>query len=396
MQLAYKYTAKTNTNQVLRGTVYGPNKALASAKLKRNGFRPVQMDFSLGETLSNFLSPDFNPVELSRFYGTIGRRLERGKPMAEGLDTALEYVKDERLRGAILILKQCVLDGQSQFQALQSAGFPRRDTMVIRSTEEAGSTGFAYTSLAKEVQRSYQLKASIKAVFYLPIAMSVFMIFFVWAALSFIAPLTMSFLSQTGARGGMNPMIDLYFQFAKAFNEAHVISSVLYFGFFVGVALFIRSGVFKSWLDRVPFMRKMSVKGDHAALWGNYALLYDAAVPAKEAARIVADAAVRPDSRQAFLRMAKLVEGGRDISEAVAASGFPSFVVSGVKSSVSGGDLKEGLQDMSLNLEEEVQTMTSLLKENIKIMSTLLVAGGVFLVFLVTYYPILASVLSQF
>jgi type II secretory pathway component PulF len=396
MQLAYTYTAKTSTGQVLKGIVYGPNKPLAASKLKKNGFRPVQMDFTLVGTISNFLKPDFDAVELSRFYNTIGRRLERGKPMAEGLDTALEYVKDERLRGAILILKQCVLDGQSQFQALQAAGFPRRDTMVIRSTEEAGSTGAAYTSLAKEVQRSYQLRASIKSVFYLPIAMSVFMIFFVWAAISFIAPLTMNFLSQTGAKGAMNPAIQFYFDFAKTFNSAHILSSVLYFGAFIAFALFVRSAQFKKLLDQVPFMKKMSIKGDHAALWGNYALLYDAAVPAKEAARIVAEAAMRQDSKQAFQRMAKLVEGGRDVAEAVGSSGFPSFVVSGVKSAVSGGDLKEGLVDMSMNLEEEVSTMTTLLKENVKILSTVLVATGVFLVFLVTYYPILASVLSQF
>lgn len=396
MQFAFKYTAKTSSGQVLSGVTYGANRALAASKLKKNGFRPGQMEFSIGSTVSNWLHPQFDATELSRFYATIGRRLERGKPLAEGLDTALEYIKDERLRGAVLIFKQCILDGQPQYQALLIAGFPRRDAMVIRSTEEAGATGSAYLSLAKEVQRAYQLRASIKSVFYLPAAMAVFMIVFIWAALSYIAPLTMGFLKQTGSHASMSPFIQAYFDFAAMFNAAHAVSSIAYFGAFLGLALFMRSSRFRRLLDAVPFMKKMSIKGDHSALWGNYALLYDAAVPAKEACRIVADAAIRDDSRAAFQRMARLIEGGRDIAEAVSVSGFPSFVVSGVKSAVSGGDLKEGLVDMSVNLEEEVSTMTVLLKENVKIASTLLVAGGVFLVFLVTYYPILASVLSQF
>lgn len=396
MDFAYKYTAKTATGQVLSGVTYGPNRAMASAKLKKNGFRPVQMDLSIGSTLSNFIHPEFSAPELSRFYGTIGSRLKLGKPMAEGLDMALEYVGDERMRGAILVLRQCILDGQTQFQGLQASGFPRRDAMVIRSTEEAGSTGDAYISLAKEVQRAFQLKSSIKAVFYLPVVMAIFMVFFVWAAISYIAPLTMTFLTQAGARGSMNPLIELYFQFAKQFNANHTLSSILYFGFFAGLAMGIRSSYFKRIIDQIPFIKKMSVKGDHSTLWSNFALLYDAAVPAKEAAKIVADAAMREDSREAFLRMSKYIEGGRDVTEAASGAGFPPFVLAGVRSAASGGDLKDGLTEMAVGFEKEVEIMTSLLKENVKIISTVMVSIGVFLVFLVTYYPILASILSQF
>ena len=396
MDLAYKYIAKTESGQTLTGVTFGPSKALAGARLKKIGFRPTSLQLALGATLGSWVSPDFDAAQLARFYRTIGRRLERSKPLAEGLEAALEYINDERLRGAILVFRQCVQDGQTQHQGLVAAGFPRRDAMVIRSTEQAGSTGKAYLSLAAEVERTYQLRRSIKSVFYLPAAMAVFMIFFVWAALSYITPLTMSFLKQTGSSRGLNPAIEMYFSFARHFNESHTLSSVLYFGAFLGLAVFLRSDVFRKQLDRIPFLRKMSEKGDHATLWSNFALLYDAAVPAKDAARIVADAASRSDSRQAFVKMGRLLEGGRDLGEAASLAGFPSFVGAGVRAAVSGGDLKDGLHDMTAGLEDDVTTLAGMLKENVKIGSTIAVALGVFMVFLVTYYPILASILSQF
>jgi len=225
--------------------------------------------------------------------------------------------------------------------------------------------------------------------------MSVFMVLFVWAALMFIAPATLAFLKQTGLKLNFNPLLAAYFDLVRLFHKQSIVSSVIYFAIFGALGYFLRSPTFKAFLDRFKTLRQLSLKSDHATLWNSFALLYDAAVPAKEAAAIVGDSARREDSRAAFLKMGKLIESGRTLEEAAAGSGFPGFIVSGIASSASAGDMVSGLNDMVRNLEEDVRVLTSMLQENAKIASIVGMGFGIVGVFSLTYYPMLASVMSN-
>lgn len=395
MDFAYKYSAKTSRGQTLTGVIHAPSKPLAYAKLKKGGFLPLKMEPAIFESIAGWFQKGLNPQELSRLYITVGRRLKNGKSLVEGLEAASEYIQDNRLRQAVLMMRQSVLDGQSEFSAMQAAGFPRRDTLVIRSTAETGKTGESFIALGEELSRVEALRKSIASTFRVPMMMAAFMILFVWAALMFIAPATLSFLKQTGLKLSFSPLIDGYFKLVELFHVQSTVSTVLYFGAFFALFKFIRSETFKEFLDKSKTLNTLSVKSDHAALWNSFALLYDAAVPAREAAAIVGDSAVRKDSRMAFLKMAKMVESGRSLEDAAASAGFPRFVVAGVASAASGGDMVAGIGDMVRNLEEDVRVLTGLLQENAKIFSILGMGAGVLVVFVFTYYPMIASVMSN-
>ena len=395
MDYAYKYLVKNSRGQKLTGVIHAPNKPLAFSKLKKGGFIPLKVESSMLDTLNGWMRPSFNKPELSRLYTTVGRRMKNGKSLVDGLEAAGEYIQDNRLRQAVMMMRQSILDGQNEFQAMQSAGFPRRDTLVIRSTAESGKTGESFMSLGDEISRVEALNRSVSSTFRVPAVMAVFMILFVWAAIMFIAPATMSFLKQTGLKLNFSPIIANYFKLVELFHIQSTVSSVLYFGTFIGLGYFIKSESFKKLLDQVKTLRTLSVKSDHAALWNSFALLYDAAVPAREAASIVGDSAVRMDSKMSFLKLAKLVEAGRSLEDAVAVAGFPAFVIAGVSSAASGGDMVAGLADMVRNLEEDVRVLTALLQENAKLVSVLAMGGGVLVVFIFTYYPMIASVMSN-
>lgn len=395
MELAYKYSAKNSRGQKLAGVVHAPNKPLAFSKLKKGGFIPLKVEMAPLDTVSGWFNPHFNSAELSRLYTTVGRRLNNGKSLVEGLEAASEYIQDNRLRQAVMLMRQSVLDGQSEFVAMQTAGFPRRDSLVIRSTAEAGKTGESFLALGDEIARVEQLRKSVASTFRVPAIMAVFMVLFVWAALMFIAPATLAFLKQTGLRLNFSPLLTNYFAFVRLFHIQSTVSSVVYFASFGALAYFIRSPTFKRMLDKFKTLRTLSVKSDHAALWNSFSLLYDAAVPAREAAAIVGDSARRDDSKLAFARMAKMVESGRSLEDATAAAGFPQFIISGVSSAASSGDMVAGLEDMSRNMEEDVRVLTGLLQENAKIASILVMGVGVLIVFTFTYYPMIASVMSN-
>lgn len=395
MEFAYKYSAKSSRGQKIAGTIHAKNKALAYAKLKKGGFLPLKVDLDVGQSLAGVFHPGFNKSELARFYTTLGRRLNNGKSLVDGLESATEYVQDARLRQAVMMMRQSIMDGQSEYTAMQAAGFPRRDSLVIRSTSETGKTGESFRSLGDEIARVESLRRAVAATFRMPAIMSVFMILFVWAALMFIAPSTLDFLKQTGLKLNFSPLVAAYFDLVRLFHKQSIVSSVLYFALFGGMAWFLKSDTFRASLDRIKTLRNLALKSDHAALWNSFSLLYDAAVPAKEAAAIVGDAAKREDSRAAFLKMGRYIEAGRSLEEAVGAAGFPAFVVSGVASAASGGDVVAGLRDMVRNLEEDVSVLTGLLQENAKVFSIIAMGAGILLVFVMTYYPMLASVMSN-
>lgn len=395
MEFAYNYRALSSTGKTVNGIIYATSQLAAYTTLKKGGFVPKSVKLDPGSTVAGLLHRGFNKSELARFYITLGRRLKNGKATGEGLEAAVEYIKDSRLRQAVVIMRQALQDGQNEFTAMQTAGFPLRDTLVIQSTSETGKTGETFLSLGEELQRNEAMRRAVASTFRMPIILSIFMVIFIWAALMFIAPSTLAFLKQTGLKLNFSPMIAAYFEFVRLFHIQAILSSIAYFGVFIGIAFGIRSQAFKQLLDKSKTMRNLSMKSDHASLWNSFMLLFNASVPIKEASRIVGASANRPDSKAAFTKMGKLIEGGRSIEDSVRQAGFPDFVVSRIASAVSSGDTAEGLRDMVTDLEEDVQILTGMLQENAKMLSIVGMGFGVLLVFVMTYYPMIASVMSN-
>lgn len=395
MKRGYKYTARSGRGQQIQGYLEAPDLAAAYARLKRLGLKASTVRFDLGHTLHLLKGGQFDPTQLARLYTTLGRRIKNGRSLVDGLAAASEYISDPRLKQAVLTMHQAIQDGQSEYQAMMTAGFPKRDAMVIRSTAEAGRTGDTFLNLAQELTRTNSLRRSIKQVFFLPIAMAIFMYGFFFFALWKIAPATMSFLKQTGLRINLNAFNQAYFDFAAWFHDHLAIGIAGYIAFPVMLVAFLRSRAFKRLIDRLPSVRAMSLKSDHATLWNSFALLYDAAVPIRDACKILAEAAAREDSQRSFLRLGGRIDAGLPIEDAIQGCGFPPFVVAGVRSAASGGDLSAGLQDLVRNLEEDVLTATEVLKEKVKLASIIFVAVGILVTAAVSYFPVAGAVLGN-
>jgi type II secretory pathway component PulF len=275
-----------------------------------------------------------------------------------------------------------------------TAELPSRDAMVISASATTGNTGDAFQALSKEIAQATSLRRSVKAVFRMPMIMSLLMYAFFYGALVFVAPATMKFLKNLNMSLNLSFFNREYFAFAEVFNNNRTIGTLLYASVPVLVFFFLRSSAFAQMRDRIRRLKTISEKADHAILWNSYALLYDAATSAREACQILSRAAKRDDSRQAFLKLGRLMESGRSLEDSVAPAGFPPFVVTGVKSATTGGNLVEGIADMVKNLDEDVLALTESLKENVKIFAVLVMGLGLAGIFMVTYYPLVSTVLS--
>ena len=379
----------------MEGVIYARNRSLAFSKLKKNGFTPLNINFSLEGTIRNVISSEFNQPELSRFYSTIGRRITNNRSILEGLDSALEFIVDPRLRQAIMVMRQAAQDGQTEKESMITAEFPARDAMIISAASRSGNTGDAFMSLAKEIAQAYSMRKAIAQIFRMPIIMAFLMYGFFYGALVWVAPMTIKFLQNLSVKSNMSAFNKAYFAFAQTFNDNLILSSMAYFAVPVLIVLLVKSQAFSNLKDNVKNFKAISQKSDEAILWNSYALLYDAATSAREACLILANAAKREDSKLAFQKLGRYLDSGRTLDESVKPAGFPDFIIRGVKSAVSSGNIVEGIRDFVKNLDEDVLTLTETLQTNVKTAATLLVASGVALIFFVTYYPIVSSVLSS-
>ena len=396
MKLAYAYTARNARGTIVKGLTYASSRAQAFGQLKVNRLQPIQVGLSISGTAYSLLHPGFNQSELSRFYITLGRRMRNGRGLTEGLTAAIEYVSDNRLRQSILMMQQGIAEGQDMGLAMRTSGFPDRDCKIIAATVDIGKTSETLISVGDEIARQEKLRSSVRATFRTPSIMAVFMAVFIWAALVFIAPRTLSFLQKTGLKTHFNALLANYFRLVRLFNSQVIFWSVVYFSALAAAFFFFKSKYFRRFLDQFKTLKHLSMKADHASLWNSFVLLYDASVPVKEAAPVVAAAAQREDSRKAFYALGKSVESGNTLEAAVVQSGlFPSFIVSGVISAASSGDVVTGLRDMVSNLSEDVEVLSGLLKQNAEMLSIFTTGAGVLLVFLMTYYPMMASVLAN-
>lgn len=402
MEYAYSYQAKNRRGTTDSGVIHAKSRAAAMGKLKKAGFKTLNIKLHIGETVRAQTQKEFNPRELSRFYMTVGRRMQNGKGITDGLEAAIEYIKDPRLRQAVMLMLQFTLDGQPEFQSMMAAGFPRRDCLAIKATSEAGKAASSFLSLGEEIQRIEQMRSAVKSTFRIPKVMAIFMIIFIWAAIVFMAPMTLNFFKQTGLRMNFSPFIEWYFEFVEVFNgglprndSVVIVSSLIYFSSFAAIGFFFKSNAFRALLDKNETLRTLSIKSDHATLWNSYVLLYDAAIQAKEAAAIVGDSAKRADSKRSFYRMAKALDSGVPMEVAVSNADFPPVIVSGIKAADSSGSLVIGISEMAKNLEEDVRILTELMQENVKVLSLLFMGLGLLLVFTLTYYPMMSSVMSN-
>jgi type II secretory pathway component PulF len=395
MNLGYQYLARTERGGQIDGFLEAPSAAIALQRLKNTGLKPLRVRIDLRHTLHVLLGGGFAPAQVARLYVTLGRRIKNGKPLVEGLASAAEYLTDARLKQAVLRMRQAIQEGQPEYQAMLAAGFPKRDAMVIRSTSEAGRTGDTFINLSQDLTRMAGLRRSVKQVFFLPISMSIFMYIFFYFSLWKIAPATMSFLKQTNLKIRLNAFNQAYFDFAQWFHEHLAVGTVVYASLPIALLLLLRSAAFRRVIDAIPTVHGLSVKSDHATLWNSFALLYDAAIPVRDACLILADAAARKDSHNSFKRLSKRVDAGQPIEEAIQGCGFPKFVIAGVRSAASSGDLVAGLQDLVRNLEEDVISATELLKEKVKIASIIFVALGIVFTAAVSYFPVAGTVLGN-
>lgn len=398
MEFAFKYQATTQNGQAMCGFVFADNQDHAFIKLKRAGLSTQSISFDPGASLSGLMSSRFNQRDLARFYGTIGKRINNGRPLLEGLIPAAEFVSDPRLKQAVLVIQQSVADGAPLSRAMLTAGFENRDAMAIRAAEESGKTGDAFISLAADVARREKLASQLRSMLFLPKLMFGALYVAGFAAVWLLAPKLEHFMKTVtmGRTKAPDAMQDLYFAASHWVNDHLLLAFPLWIIPPIALVWWIKTGRYEPVMDKVESWRLISEKSDMSSTWTAFGLLYDAGVPPYECARIVKSAAHRVKSTKSWGRLEKNFLNGMPLSAAVDKAEFPSYISAAIKAAESSGaSIPDEIKGICTTLEEDVFLLTEKFKMIADLWIKIALAVCIFAAAQVTILPYLRMVIQS-
>lgn len=395
MELAYRYAGRRQDGEPVSGIVYASDRDAAWYKVRKLlGYTPEEVRLDLRASAAGAFSECFPAAELAKLYAAIARRLERGRSLPDGLEDAMEFVLDGRLRQAIGALRWSVLSGQPLSDAMLAAGFPERDALAVKSVEPAGRVPMALAALARDLKRAEKLRRAIRSMLWMPLATLVLVYALAYGAIVFMAPRLARFFSML-PDAELPPFTQAFYDFAGWFNGHLLLATGLYLAAGLAAVAAARSRAAAALVERIPAVREMRTRADQAALWGSFAVLYEAGVNMEEAARLLSRAGRRPESREAFAALARSLRAGLSLAVASARAGFPPYVARGVADAASGGDVAAGIEEMAEGLHEDVAEMSERIKGYVEVGSYIVVGLFVLGFVMVTWYPMVSATLSK-
>lgn len=395
MDKVYSYTAKNRNDSAVKGQVIAENSDHAFEVAVKLGLTPIEIKLDVSSTLS--LAKDFSLNELGRLYITMGKRMRNSGNFAGGIKASIEFIKDIRIKSSLSMVYYAIMDGQKISQALRLAGFPNRHCSAIEAMEESGNISDTLISLGQECQRENDLKKRISKLTRMPKFFFFIVIVMVYGAFGFMIHGILGKLSEmVGGLDQMPSYTQVFYKFSVLFSENLMISSIAYFSAIAGLIYFAKSSLAKRLLYKIPVANQLSERSDMASLWGSFALLYDAGINLPQASEMIAKAAEREESTTSFKMLASNLRSGFTLAESVKRSDFPDYVVSAISAGESQqGNMGESMKDLSLELQEDVMMLMSRIEDSTNIGITLAMAATVVFFFMITYYPMLSTMLSQ-
>lgn len=394
MDKVYKYTGVDNlSGDFFERFLIAESIEDARATLTQMGTDFFQLKLDYRNTIS--LSKNIPLKDLSRFYNTIGKRLEKGGQLISGLESSMEFIKDVRLNTYISMLLQSVSEGRKLGESMSIAGFPDRHSKAISAMEESGQVPETLQSLAEECTRENKLNTSLKGLMRTPKAFGFIVAIMFYGAFGFMSPMMLEQLADIVGYDNMPPYARNYFDFVSLFSNNLIISTIIYFGIIVGFILFCKSDLAKKLAHKIPVVNNISERGDHASLWLRYGLMFSSAMNLQEAAILVAESAKREDSTEAFYSLEGYLSSGYSIGKAVELSGFPNYVENAVKSGESSDGIGDSMKSLSIELFEDVDMLIDKMTDVIRTVMMFVMTLVVLVFFLLTYYPLLSTMMSQ-
>lgn len=398
MNKVYRAMVARQNGDVLASKVMAPDKLSALEKLEGRRVEVLDIRLDVVDTLNVMAKQEADAREMSQFYRTLGRRLERGAEIRASVRDALEYAVDPLLKSWIGELEAQLESGSSLAEAMARSGFPERDCALVRAMASAGQTPRAFLRMAEEHARSDRMARRLRGLLVQPSIFYVVTVALILGATLFALPHMERFFKEL-PNMQMPAYAQVVYHAADWFDARRLWTVPLYLAGAVGFGIYALKGRgVRRLLVQIPAVRRVIERADAATALGAFALLYESAMPRDEAARRTADAAHRVETREAFIRLSQGIERGLPNVEAARRAQFPGFLDRAIVGALAAHDADstvEGLTLLAGNLGEDAEVFSQRLEQFVSFALLILMANVVLMAFFVVVFPMISTALSQ-
>lgn len=378
----YRYSGRTNTGVLKKGTIDAPNQRAAISKLRSQGINARQVEesnsilhkeFNIGGGVKN---QDF--VVYCRQFATLVRA---GVTLVEATKILAAQSTSKPLKKALEVVEDDVRTGMpfSEAAAKHHKVFPQLFVNMMRSGEATGNIDETLERLADTFEKSFKLKKKVQSSMMYPIILLVLSIVVTLFLMLYIVPTFVEALN------GMDAELPLLTQIVLGISQWLVgywwIGLIIIIGVIVAFNVaYKQSKPFHYSVNlillRMPIFGNLLQKSTIARMTRTLSSLFSSGVPILQALTIVEKVVGNPVVAKVVLEARMSLEQGSTLSAPLMKSWlFPPMVTQMVAIGEQTGSLDYMLAKVADFYEDEVDRQVDSLKSLIEPLMIVFLAG---------------------
>lgn len=328
--------------------------------------------------------------------------IKAGVPIADALSTLIEQTKSKAFKDTLKSVLSGIENGQSLASALKKQGrvFDQLYISLIEVSEESGTLEENLEFMSTQLGKQYSLRKKIQNAMLYPILIIVATFVMGGFISVFVLPKLLDFFEAFEVTLPLTTRILLFF--------ANIMKSygILIFGgiiaLFVGVSLLIKTKAVRPlwhrFLLKIPVFGKMLAYGQLASFTRNFGVLLKSGVSVTKSIKVAAETLSNLKYRNDLIEIGRLLDKGKNISDAMANkkyNEFPPVVVKMIGVGETTGKLDETLLYLGDFYEEEIENISKNLTtilEPFLLITIGLVVGFVALAIITPIYELTGSI----
>ncbi|MBS4007798.1 MAG: type II secretion system F family protein [Clostridium sp.] len=396
----YAYQVLNQRGVLTSGKLEAENEFLAAARLKRQGFTPLELKEAKVSGLQQALAlkKKVGSGELALFSRQMASMLSAGIPLTRCLTALGEQTANLTLRKALLEISANVEGGGSFSESLRSHPevFSEMYCDLIKSGEVGGTLENVLLRLSQQLESEKILRDNIRTAMFYPAVVLIFAVLVLTVMLIFIVPVFLGFYPEGVQLPFLTRLIVLLSDSLRTFWYLYIMSG---FVAFLAVKYYLASESGKKVWDiakfKVPIFGVLVQKTIVARFSRTLATLLSGGIPVLQALETAGPATGSTLVAEAVKRAGEKIQEGQSIAEPLKESKiFPPTVTLMIAVGEETGDLPSLLTGIAEFYEQEVATMSKGLTSLIEPLMIIFVGGIVGVMVLALYLPIF-TVITQ-
>lgn len=386
MLLAYK--AKSNTGEIIEGTINAGDRFLASKELRSHGIIPMSLVEKNENTfgLQSIFKKVFSKISVQEkiiLTKNMSGMLKAGLPISRALSVLQKQTKNEALNKILVALSSEIDSGGTFSSGLEK--FPKVFSSLFvsmtRAGEESGNLVGALNDIGLNLEKSHSLNKKIKGALFYPGVILCAMILIGILMFAFVVPTLAKTFKDIGA--DMPASTRFIIGLGDFFSNNLVLSLVLVTGIIIGSVKLFTAKFMAKYVDylviRLPAIGTMTKELNTARTARTVSSLLSSGVSIVRAIEITKDVVQNIYYKKVLEEAKGLVEKGSPFSEVFRENPdlYPVMMSEMMQVGEETGKLSDMLLEIALFYEGEIENKTKNLSTIIEPVLMVMIGGAV-------------------